>query len=80
MLRSSDKPLVVSVCGTFLKPEMLSVYRQITGLQRWQTQVFCEERINADKFPFPSVTVMRRNKFRAAVLDQASHEKLAATE
>jgi len=55
---------VISVCGTFLKPEMLSVYRQVTGLQRWRTEVYCEERINADKFPFSPLTVMRKNKYR----------------
>ncbi len=60
----SEKPLVISVCGTFLKPEMLSVYRQVTGLIRWRTEIYCEERINADAFPFAPLTVMRRNKFR----------------
>lgn len=61
---TSEKPLVISVCGTFLKPEMLSVYRQVTGLTRWRTEVVCEERINADKFPFSPLTVMKKNKFR----------------
>ncbi|HEX8373311.1 MAG TPA: glycosyltransferase [Chthoniobacterales bacterium] len=61
---SQEKPLVISVCGTFLKPEMLSVYRQVTGLTRWRTELYCEERINAEKFPFSPLTVMRKNKFR----------------
>ena len=58
------KPLVISLCGTFLKPEMLSVYRQVTSLQRWRTEVFCEERIQAADFPFSPLTVMRKNKYR----------------
>ena len=61
---ADEKPLVISVCGTFLKPEMLSVYRQVTGLTRWRTEVYCEEQINADPFPFSPLTVMRKNKFR----------------
>lgn len=54
------KPLVVSLCGTFLKPEMLSVYRQIAGLRRHRTVVFTERRLNADQFPFEPVVVMQR--------------------
>lgn len=60
----SEKPLVVSVCGTFLKPEMLSVYRQVTELRRWRTRVFCEERVLEAKFPFADLVVMKKNKFR----------------
>jgi hypothetical protein len=30
---------VASYCTTFLKPEMLHIYRQITGLRRWETVV-----------------------------------------
>lgn len=54
------KPLVVSLCGTFLKPEMLSVYRQIDGLRRHRTIVFTERRLNAAQFPFEPVVVMER--------------------
>ncbi len=60
----SQKPLVISVCGTFLKPEMLSVYRQVTSLTRWRTEVWCEERINAESFPFEPLKVMKKNKYR----------------
>lgn len=55
-----SKPLVVSLCGTFLKPEMLSVYRQIAGLRRHRTVVFTERRLNAEQFPFEPVVVMQR--------------------
>ncbi len=55
---------VVSLCGTFLKPEMLSVYRQVTGLKRWRTEIFTEQRINAERFPFDPVTVLKKRGFR----------------
>ncbi len=57
---NSAKPLVASLCGTFLKPEMQSVYRQITGLERYRTIVLTEKRLNADQFPFEPVVVLER--------------------
>jgi colanic acid/amylovoran biosynthesis glycosyltransferase len=47
-------PNVASYCTTFLKPEMLHIYRQITGLQRWQTVVLTKERQSAERFPMPA--------------------------
>lgn len=47
-------PVVASYCTTFLKPEMLHIYRQITGLSRWQTFVITKERQCADLYPMPS--------------------------
>jgi len=44
---------VASYCTTFLKPEMLHIYRQITGLRRWQTLVVTKEWQNKDLFPMP---------------------------
>ena len=55
-----SKPLVASLCGTFLKPEMQSVYRQITGLKRHRTVVLTERRIHEDLFPFSPVVVMEK--------------------
>lgn len=46
-------PTVASYCTTFLKPEMLHIYRQITGLQRWQTFVITKERKCEDLYPMP---------------------------
>jgi colanic acid/amylovoran biosynthesis glycosyltransferase len=46
-------PVVASYCTTFLKPEMLHIYRQITGLRRYETFVVCKERQSADLFPMP---------------------------
>ena len=46
-------PTVASYCTTFLKPEMLHIYRQITGLKRWSTFVITRERQCADLYPMP---------------------------
>ena len=60
---SSPRPLVASFCTFFLKPEMLHIYRQLTGLQTFQTFVITKYRQNADRFPFadlePLVTPRR---------------------
>jgi colanic acid/amylovoran biosynthesis glycosyltransferase len=47
-------PTVASYCSTFLKPEMLHIYRQITGLKRWQTFVIAKERKSEDLYPMPA--------------------------
>lgn len=49
------RPLVVSVCGTFLKPEMRSIYRQIAGLSRVRTLVYAQSIENRSLFPFEAV-------------------------
>lgn len=46
-------PTVASYCTTFLKPEMRHIYRQITGLRRYDTFVICKERQNAEMYPMP---------------------------
>jgi colanic acid/amylovoran biosynthesis glycosyltransferase len=46
-------PTVASYCTTFLKPEMLHIYRQITGLKNWDTVVVTKERKCADRYPMP---------------------------
>ena len=57
---TEEKPLVASVCGTFLKPEMQSIYRQVTGLTSFRTHVFTEERLNEAEFPFEPVELMTK--------------------
>jgi colanic acid/amylovoran biosynthesis glycosyltransferase len=47
------RPIVASYCTTFLKPEMLHIYRQITGLRRYGTFVICKERQSEDLYPMP---------------------------
>lgn len=51
-------PVVASYCTTFLKPEMLHIYRQITGLRRWRTFVITREWRHADVFMMPPEDVM----------------------
>jgi len=47
-----EKPVAVQYCATFLKPEMLHIYRQITALRRWRPVVLCQKREEAARFPF----------------------------
>lgn len=54
------KPIVASYCTTFLKPEMLHIYRQVTGLQRYETFVVTKERIQEEKFPFADIEQVPR--------------------
>jgi colanic acid/amylovoran biosynthesis glycosyltransferase len=54
------EPVVASYCATFLKPEMLHIYRQITGLRRVRSFVVCKERLEARRFPYPDVEIQPR--------------------
>ncbi|MDP9292739.1 MAG: glycosyltransferase, partial [Verrucomicrobiota bacterium] len=54
------KPIVASYCTTFLKPEMLHIYRQVTGLRRYRTVVLAKERQHPDRFPFDDVELLPR--------------------
>lgn len=53
-----DKPTVASFCTTFLKPEMLHIYRQIVGLKRYHTFVIAKERNCEERYPFEHVELM----------------------
>ncbi|MEM7143964.1 MAG: glycosyltransferase [Verrucomicrobiota bacterium] len=55
-----EKPLVVSLCGTYLKAEMQSIYRQIANLSRHRTVVFAERVENLESFPFEPVVEMEK--------------------
>lgn len=59
-VENNTKPLVASLCGTFLKPEMQSIYRQITGFKRIQTHVYTQSHENAAMFPFEPVTTLKK--------------------
>ncbi|MDB6071548.1 MAG: glycosyl transferase [Verrucomicrobiales bacterium] len=50
--------LVASYCTTFLKPEMLHIYRQVTGLQQHKTFILTKQRQSPEKFPFPDIEVI----------------------
>jgi colanic acid/amylovoran biosynthesis glycosyltransferase len=60
-----DNPTIAIFCPTFLKPEMLHVYRQVTGLSRVTPKVLAFKRENEDRFPFPSVTLLHRTRARS---------------
>jgi colanic acid/amylovoran biosynthesis glycosyltransferase len=48
----ATKPVVASYVSDFVKPDMLHVYRQITGQQRVTPWVFTHKREGEDRFPF----------------------------
>ena len=50
-----EKPVVASYCTTFLKPEMLHIYRQVSALQRYETFVVTRERQCAERYPFGDI-------------------------
>lgn len=61
MFSTSDVPKALPVAAqyvvTFLKPEMLHVYRQITALRAYRPVVICQKRENADAFPFDDLVL-----------------------
>ncbi len=58
------KPRVALYCATFLKPEMLHVYRQICAIRRFDKTVFTQKREGADRFPFDQVVELPRSSWR----------------
>ncbi|HYR23923.1 MAG TPA: glycosyltransferase [Chthoniobacterales bacterium] len=54
----NPKPVVAFYCATFLKPEMLHIYRQITGLGRVRSVVIAQKRENAERFPFDKIDIV----------------------
>jgi len=62
-----SKLVVASYCTTFLKSEMLHIYRQVTGLRKVKTFVMTKKIQNSDRFPFNDIELIpapRRNPFR----------------
>jgi colanic acid/amylovoran biosynthesis glycosyltransferase len=55
-----SRPVVALYCATFLKPEMLHIYRQITGLQRVQPVVIAQKRENPEQFPFEKLEIVEK--------------------
>jgi colanic acid/amylovoran biosynthesis glycosyltransferase len=55
-----EKPVVASYCTTFLKPEMRHIYRQVVGLQRYETFVMTRERMCEDRYPFEQIELIPR--------------------
>ena len=69
---AGTRPIIACYCATFLKPEMLHIYRQITGLKRCAPVVIAQKRENSERYPFepvhlvpkPRTHVLRRFWFR----------------
>jgi len=52
------RPVVASYCATFLKPEMLHIYRQIISLKRVEPFVIAQKREEADRYPFERIAIV----------------------
>jgi colanic acid/amylovoran biosynthesis glycosyltransferase len=55
-----DIPVVACYCATFLKPEMLHIYRQITSLKRCRPIVITQKREQADRYPFEGIYIVAK--------------------
>ncbi|MEY2558304.1 MAG: colanic acid/amylovoran biosynthesis glycosyltransferase [Verrucomicrobiota bacterium] len=55
---AAERPVVASYCATFLKPEMLHIYRQITSLRRVSPFVIAQKREESGRYPFDRVTIV----------------------
>jgi colanic acid/amylovoran biosynthesis glycosyltransferase len=55
--------VVASYCATFLKPEMLHIYRQISSLSRVRPVVIAQKLENKARFPFRDIYVIRKPTF-----------------
>jgi len=53
-----EKPIIASYCTTFLKPEMLHIYRQVSALQQYETFIVAKERKCAKRFPFQDIELL----------------------
>jgi colanic acid/amylovoran biosynthesis glycosyltransferase len=53
-------PIVACYCATFLKPEMLHIYRQITALERFRPIVIAQKREEQARFPFEPVVMVSK--------------------
>ena len=57
---SDSHPVVASYCATFLKPEMLHIYRQITSLKGCRPIVIAQKREQADRYPFEGIYIVAK--------------------
>lgn len=57
-MSETEQPVAAQYVVTFLKPEMLHVYRQITALRAFRPVVFCQKRENPAQFPFEPVVIV----------------------
>jgi colanic acid/amylovoran biosynthesis glycosyltransferase len=56
------KRVIASYCSSFLKPEMLHIYRQVKALHRVDTFVMTKELQNAKRFPFSDIEIIPKQR------------------
>ncbi len=56
------KRVIASYCSSFLKPEMLHIYRQVKALRRVHTFVVTKEVQNAERFPFRDIEIIPKRR------------------
>lgn len=61
---TGSQKTVVSFVATYLKPEMLHVYRQTTNLRRYTNWIVTRRRENEIRFPAENVIALRRHPLR----------------
>lgn len=72
-MAETESPVAAQYVVTFLKVEMLHLYRQITSLRAFRPVVFCQKREHAETFPFEPVIVLpkpRTHQLRRLVQKQ----------
>jgi colanic acid/amylovoran biosynthesis glycosyltransferase len=62
IISSDARPVVACYCATFLKPEMLHIYRQIVALERFRPVVIARKREEAERFPFAPIVLARKSR------------------
>jgi colanic acid/amylovoran biosynthesis glycosyltransferase len=55
---ADSRPVIACYCATFLKPEMLHIYRQITGLERCIPVVIAQKREQAGRYSFDQIYIV----------------------
>jgi colanic acid/amylovoran biosynthesis glycosyltransferase len=58
---SDPDPVVACYCATFLKPEMLHIYRQIIAIARVSPVVIAQKRENSGRFPFDKIDTVPKS-------------------
>ncbi|WP_157447702.1 glycosyltransferase [Chthoniobacter flavus] len=62
---AGDAPVAAQYLTTFLKPEMLHIYRQITALRAFRPVVLCQKREQSAAFPFDDIRLLPKPRTRA---------------
>lgn len=62
---AGNTPVAAQYLATFLKPEMLHIYRQITALREFRPVVLCQNREQREAFPFEDIRLLPKPRTRA---------------